>query len=320
MSSRRVARRQGVGEIHSNEDPINDERLNMKSIAGKVAVVTGGASGIGRAVAARFAAAGANVVIADIEQGALDQTVDDFGRAGHAVLGVRCDVSDGDSVQALADLTIAKFGAVHILHNNAGVGIGGPIWTHSTADWEWVLGVNLWGVIHGIRVFVPLMIEQGLPAHVVNTASMAGLISVPNLAAYNVSKHSVVTMSETLARDLAIAGHDIGVSVLCPGLVSTNIFESQRNRPPDLTATADDQVSASLEGMMSRVDKQAHRDASSSFNGMITPDAVANDVFDAIIDERFYILTHPESTHERVRTRMNDIVEDRQPSPLGGPQ
>ncbi len=287
----------------------------MEQLEGRVAVVTGGASGIGRAVATQLAGAGMHVVVADIQQDALDATVANLAEAGRRVIGVRTDVSDGDSVKALADAAVAEFGAVHVVHNNAGVGVGGPIWAHTERDWQWVLGVNLWGVIHGIRVFVPLMLEQGGPAHVVNTASMAGLISVPYLGAYNVSKHGVVTLSETLHRDLRLAGADIGVSVLCPGLVMTNIFESQRNRPE---ALADDDgesggLSALLEGAG---DPPATEDALGSFGQILSPDEVGAAVVDAVRRDRFYILTHPESTEALVRTRCDDIIDARHPSPL----
>lgn len=287
----------------------------MEQLEGRVAVVTGGASGIGRAVATQLAGAGMHVVVADIQQDALDATVANLAEAGRRVIGVRTDVSDGDSVKALADAAVAEFGAVHVVHNNAGVGVGGPIWAHTERDWQWVLGVNLWGVIHGIRVFVPLMLEQGGPAHVVNTASMAGLISVPYLGAYNVSKHGVVTLSETLHRDLRLAGADIGVSVLCPGLVMTNIFESQRNRPE---ALADDDggsggLSALLEGAG---DHSAAADAVDSFGQILSPDEVGAAVVDAVRRDRFYILTHPESTEALVRTRCDDIIDARHPSPL----
>jgi len=286
----------------------------MDQLEGKVAVVTGGGSGIGRAVATQLADAGMHVVVADVQEDALDATVAALVGAGHRAIGVRTDVSDGESVQALADAAIAEFGAVHVVHNNAGVGVGGPIWTHTERDWEWVLGVNLWGVIHGIRVFVPIMLEQGGPAHVVNTASMAGLISVPYLGAYNVSKHGVVTLSETLHRDLRLAGSEIGVSVLCPGLVATNIFESQRNRPADLTddgrATG---LSALLEGAG---DGRATEDAIGSFGQVLSPDEVGAAVVDAVRTDRFYVLTHPDTTRTLVRTRLDDVVEARHPSPL----
>ncbi|QGG94070.1 SDR family NAD(P)-dependent oxidoreductase [Actinomarinicola tropica] len=286
----------------------------MDQLEGKVAVVTGGGSGIGRAVATQLADAGMHVVVADVQEDALDATVAALVGAGHRAIGVRTDVSDGESVQALADAAIAEFGAVHVVHNNAGVGVGGPIWTHTERDWEWVLGVNLWGVIHGIRVFVPIMLEQGGPAHVVNTASMAGLISVPYLGAYNVSKHGVVTLSETLHRDLRLAGSEIGVSVLCPGLVATNIFESQRNRPADLTddgrATG---LSALLEGAG---ESRATEDAIGSFGQVLSPDEVGAVVVDAVRTDRFYVLTHPDTTRTLVRTRLDDVVEARHPSPL----
>jgi NAD(P)-dependent dehydrogenase (short-subunit alcohol dehydrogenase family) len=265
-------------------------------------------------VATQLAGAGMHVVVADIQQDALDATVADLVAAGHRAIGVRTDVSDGDSVDALAEATVAEFGAVHVVHNNAGVGVGGPVWTHTERDWQWVLGVNLWGVIHGIRAFVPRMLAQGGPAHVVNTASMAGLISVPYLGAYNVSKHGVVTLSETLHRDLRLAGADIGVSVLCPGLVMTNIFESQRNRPEEL---ADDAGSSGLSALLDGVgDNSATEDAIGAFGQILSPDEVAAAVVDAVRQDRFYIFTHPESTEALVRTRCDDIVEARHPSPL----
>jgi len=286
----------------------------MEQLEGKIAVVTGGGSGIGRAVATHLAGAGMQVVVADIQQDALDATVADLVARGHRAIGVRTDVSDGASVEALAEATVAEFGAVHLVHNNAGVGVGGPVWTHTERDWQWVLGVNLWGVIHGIRVFVPRMLEQGGPAHVVNTASMAGLISVPYLGAYNVSKHGVVTLSETLHRDLRLAGSDIGVSVLCPGLVMTNIFESQRNRPE---ALADDGDTSGLSALLAGGgDGAATEDALGSFGEILPADDVGAAVLDAVRQDRFYILTHPETTETLVRTRCDDIVEARHPSPL----
>lgn len=285
----------------------------MKNLDGKVAVVTGGASGIGRAVATRFAEAGMRVVLADIQEDALDRTASELAAAGHQVIGVRTDVSVGESVEALAATVMAEFGAVHVLHNNAGVGVGGYLWTHTQRDWEWVLGVNLWGVIHGVRVFVPLMISQGEPAHIVNTASMAGLISVPGLGAYNVSKHGVVTLSETLERDLRIAGAPIGVSVLCPGLVMTNIFESHRNRPGDISDEGQD---PGLLGLTAAADGPARADALESFGTMLTPEQVATAVLEAVVDDHFYILTHPEPARSLVRSRADDIIEARHPSPL----
>lgn len=285
----------------------------MKNLDGKVAVVTGGASGIGRAVATRFAEAGMRVVLADIQEDALIEPRPELAAAGHQVIGVRTDVSVGESVEALAATVMAEFGAVHVLHNNAGVGVGGYLWTHTQRDWEWVLGVNLWGVIHGVRVFVPLMISQGEPAHIVNTASMAGLISVPGLGAYNVSKHGVVTLSETLERDLRIAGAPIGVSVLCPGLVMTNIFESHRNRPGDISDEGQD---PGLLGLTAAADGPARAGALESFGTMLTPEQVATAVLEGVVDDHFYILTHPEPARSLVRSRADDIIEARHPSPL----
>lgn len=285
----------------------------MEKLEGKVAVVTGAGSGIGRAVATHLAEARMRVVVADIEQGAMDATVAQLTGAGHEAIGVQTDVSDGESVQALADAAVARFGAVHLIHNNAGVGVGGPIWAHTESDWRWVLGVNLGGVIHGIRVFVPLMIEQGEPGHVVNTASMAGLISVPHLGAYNVSKHGVVTLSETLHRDLQLQGARIGVSVLCPGLVMTNIFESQRNRPEGLSGETG---AGNLSALIRTAADDATADALGAFGDVLSPDEVGASVLDAVRTDRFYVLTHPEITRVLVRARYDDIVETRSPTAL----
>ena len=202
----------------------------MEELQGKVAVITGGASGIGRAVADRAAGEGMKIVLGDIEEGPLKGAVDDLTSQGAEALGVLTDVSDGASVQALRDKALDRFGAVHLVHNNAGIGLGGPIWEVSEEDWRWILGVNLWGVIHGIATFVPLLIEQG-EGHVVNTASIAGLIAAPFLGPYNATKQAVVAISETLFKDLQAVGAPIGVSVLCPGFVQTRIADSERNRP-----------------------------------------------------------------------------------------
>jgi NAD(P)-dependent dehydrogenase (short-subunit alcohol dehydrogenase family) len=281
----------------------------MQELEGRIAVITGAASGIGYAVATRFAQAGMHVVLADIEEAALEAAASTFTDAGHTVLPVVTDVSDGKSVEALAEQTMSRFGAVHLLHNNAGVGAGGFSWTLTEADWEWVLGVNLWGVVHGVRTFVPIMIDQGEPAHVVNTASMAGLISVPFLAAYNVSKHGVVTLSETLQRELDIVGAPVHVSVLCPGVVQTNIFESQRNRPERLR----EEGAAGFEALLQGGGDTAALEA---FGQFITPEEVAQQVHDAVVADRFYILTHPGPSESLVRARMDDILAGRAPSPL----
>ncbi|MDZ7632562.1 MAG: SDR family NAD(P)-dependent oxidoreductase [Gemmatimonadaceae bacterium] len=200
-------------------------------MSGCVAVITGAGSGFGREFARLGAARAMKLVLADINQEALDATVQEMQDAGVEVIGVRTDVSKAEQVQALADAAMARFGAVHLLFNNAGVGSGGFVWESTDADWQWVMGVNVWSVIHGIRIFTPLMLAHGEPAHIVNTASAAGLISAPNMGIYNVSKHAVVALSETLHQDLTLVGANIGVSVLCPAFVPTGIAQSHRNRP-----------------------------------------------------------------------------------------
>jgi NAD(P)-dependent dehydrogenase (short-subunit alcohol dehydrogenase family) len=280
----------------------------MRELRDKVAVVTGGASGIGRAMVDRFAAAGMKVVVADVEPKALAAAERELAAAGHAVLAVATDVSKPADVDALADRTLARFGKVHVVCNNAGVSVGGPMWEHTLDDWRWVLGVNLWGVIHGVRTFVPIMLRQNEPAHVVNTASLAGLSSNPFLGVYNVTKHGVVTLSETLAQELATVGAPIKVSVLCPGFVQTKIAESSRNRPGDLADGADRARPEAFERMV--------RAAVAA--GMPAAD-VGVLVASAIREERFYILPHPELTATRVRARMQDILEGRTPEPAGPP-
>jgi NAD(P)-dependent dehydrogenase (short-subunit alcohol dehydrogenase family) len=277
----------------------------MKELRGKVAVVTGGASGIGRAVAEAAAAAGMKVVLADIEEAALKEAEAAMGASGAEVLAVVTDVSVRSSVEELRDRTLERFGAVHLIHNNAGVAVGGPMWTVSEADWTWVLGVNLWGVIHGISTFVPVMLEQG-EGHVVNTASLAGLTSPGMLGPYNVTKHGVVTMSETLYRDLEAIGSGVGVSVLCPGFVQTRIAESDRNRP-DWAPAADLPQGVEFQGVVRHL-----------VAGGIEPTDVADKVLYAVRNNRFYILTH-DDTPAMVETRLRDILEDRNPSgaPIG---
>ena len=277
----------------------------MQQLEGKVAVITGGASGIGRAVAEAAAAAGMKIVLADIEEAALKETSAAFEASGADVLSVVTDVSVGASVESLRDEALSRFGAVHLVHNNAGVAVGGPLWMVSEPDWNWVLGVNLWGVIHGIRVFVPLLVEQG-EGHVVNTASLAGLTSPGLLGPYNVTKHSVVTMSETLYRDLAVAGSSVGVSVLCPGFVRTGIADSDRNRP-DWAPAPPAPDTLEFQGVVSNLVAAG-----------IEPADVAAQVIDAVRSNRFYIITHPD-TFAMVETRLRDILAERSPSdaPIG---
>jgi NAD(P)-dependent dehydrogenase (short-subunit alcohol dehydrogenase family) len=275
----------------------------MKEFREKVAVVTGAASGIGRALAQRFARAGMKVVLADVEAAPLDAAAREIEASGAPALAVRTDVSKAADVERLAQAALAKFGAVHVVCNNAGVGFGAPTWMYTIADWEWVLGVNLWGVIHGVRVFTPILLSQGGEGHIVNTASMAGMVSGPGMAAYNVSKFGVVTLSETLHHELALFGSPVRVSVLCPAFVSTNIADAARNRPAELSDTAPKMPGADE---MEQLGRQLIAAGS-------PPSMVADVVFEAIRDERFYIFPHPD-WKEFIRARMEDILADRAPS------
>ena len=270
----------------------------MDYFEGKVAVVTGAASGIGRAMADRWAGLGMRLALADIEVEPLEAAADELRAGGADVITVPTDVSDGDEVDAFAAATVEEYGTVHIVCNNAGVGGGGPMWTLTTADWAWVLGVNLWGVIHGIRAFVPHLVEQG-EGHVINTASVAGLSSPPMMGPYNASKHAVVTISETLRSELAmIADGDFGVTVVCPGWVRTRIAESERNRPEALRNPATD---------------DERPDAASALAGILDqgmdPADLAADIEAAVRDDRLYVLTGDEWT-PLVRERMELFVAE----------
>jgi len=282
----------------------------MKDLAGRVAVVTGGASGIGRGMAEAFLERGMKVVLADVEAEPLAATVAELSDRGE-VIGVECDVSDADSVARLRDEALARFGKVHVLCNNAGVagGNGGATWEASQSDWEWVMGVNLMGVIYGIRHFVPVMIEQGEPAHVVNTASMAGLVH--GMGIYGVTKHAVVALSESMFNELRGAGHPIGVSVLCPGWVKTRILESERNRP-ESPRPAPGPQRPEVEMMREIVGKLIEQ-------GM-DPLEVGRLVADSIETERFYVLPHKEWMNV-VENRMRRILDGEDPigvQPEGG--
>jgi NAD(P)-dependent dehydrogenase (short-subunit alcohol dehydrogenase family) len=277
----------------------------MKDFNGKTAVVTGAASGIGRALAERFAGAGMRVVLADVEEKPLREAEESMLERGIEAVAVQTDVRKLDAVEELQRRAVDAFGKVHVLCNNAGVGTGGPLWETSDADWQWVLGVNLWGVIHGVRTFVPSMIAHGEEGHVVNTASMAGLLAGPFMGPYNVSKFGVVALSETLFHDLKLAGAKIGVSVLCPGFVNTNIGESYRNRPADLPAR--EATPSSPEEI------EAFRQMLAS--GMAPAD-LAEKVFEAVSTQKFYILTHPEFA-TAVVDRANVIAEGKDPGSPG---
>jgi NAD(P)-dependent dehydrogenase (short-subunit alcohol dehydrogenase family) len=278
----------------------------MKEFKDKVAVITGAASGIGRALADRGVQEGMKVVLADVEVETLMKTEASMKASGATVLAVRTDVSQARDVEALAHKTLEVFGAVHLLCNNAGVATEAAIWESTLAEWEWVMGVNLWSVIHGVHIFVPIMLAQDTECHIVNTASMAGLISGPGLGAYKVTKHAVVTLSETLYHELAERGAKVKVSVLCPGIVNTRILDSARNRPGHLPTTE-------LLGPASGARWEALRQLVPA--GM-PPGQVADAVFEALRKDQFYILTHPEGK-ESIRTRMEDILQERSPTPPG---
>ena len=274
----------------------------------KTAVLTGAGSGFGLECARIGAKLGMHLVLADVQQDALDRAVAEMQAAGAQVLGMRVDVSKADQVEALGAATLARFGAPHLVFNNAGVGSGGLIWENSLQDWEWVIGVNLMGVAHGIRVFTPMMLaaaekDAAFQGHIVNTASMAGLLNAPNMGIYNVSKHAVVSMSETLYQDLALVTDQISASVLCPFFVPTGISESHRNRPEGTQASRPTR---------SQLISQAMSDKAVS-SGKVSAAEVAQKVFDAVAANQFYIYSHPKSIGS-VQVRMEDILLSRNPT------
>jgi NAD(P)-dependent dehydrogenase (short-subunit alcohol dehydrogenase family) len=274
----------------------------------KTAVLTGAGSGFGLECARIGAKLGMHLVLADVQQDALDRTVAEMETTGAQVLAMRVDVSKADQVEALGAATLARFGAPHFVFNNAGVGSGGLIWENSLQDWEWVIGVNLMGVAHGIRVFTPMMLaaaekDANFHGHIVNTASMAGLLNAPNMGIYNVSKHAVVSMSETLYQDLALVTDQISASVLCPFFVPTGISASHRNRPEGMQNTRPTR---------SQMISQAMSDKAVS-SGKVTAAEVAQKVFDAVAANQFYIYSHPKSIGS-VQVRMEDILLSRNPT------
>jgi NAD(P)-dependent dehydrogenase (short-subunit alcohol dehydrogenase family) len=274
----------------------------------KTAVLTGAGSGFGLECARIGAKLGMHLVLADVQQDALDRAVAEMQAAGAQVLGMRVDVSKAEQVEALGAATLARFGAPHLVFNNAGVGSGGLIWENSVQDWEWVIGVNLMGVAHGIRVFTPMMLaaaekDAAFQGHIVNTASMAGLLNAPNMGIYNVSKHAVVSMSETLYQDLALVTDQISASVLCPFFVPTGISESHRNRPEGTQAARPTR---------SQLISQAMSDKAVS-SGKVSAAEVAQKVFDAVSANQFYIYSHPKSIAS-VQVRMEDVLLSRNPT------
>ena len=275
----------------------------INDFKGKTAVLTGAGSGFGLECARIGARLGMNLVLVDVQQDALDRAEAELRAAGAQVLAQRVDVSSSEAMEALAQAAFNRFGAPNFVFNNAGVGAGGLLWESSVKDWEWVLGVNLWGVIHGVRLFTPMMLEAARqdPAwqgHIVNTASMAGLLTPPNMGIYNVSKHAVVSLTETLYQDLRLVTDQVGASVLCPYFVPTGISQSQRNRPGELAAG---------QPTRSQLIGQAMSDKAVG-SGKVTAAAVAQKVFDAIAADQFYIFSHPKALGN-VQSRMESIVQ-----------
>ncbi|HRI89536.1 MAG TPA: SDR family NAD(P)-dependent oxidoreductase [Candidatus Hydrogenedentes bacterium] len=276
----------------------------MESFEGKVAVVTGAASGIGLAMAQRFAADGMKLVLSDIEEAALINVANTLRADGASVLAVRTDVSKADEVSALANAAASEFGKVHVVCNNAGVGHMCMLHEATTRDWEWVIGVNLWGVVYGVQTFLPLLMEHGEEAHIVNTASIAGIISGPGLGIYGVTKHAVVVLSETLYHEMKLLQTKVGVSVLCPGWVNTRICDSHRNRPGELVNDGEEMspTAQMIDFQMRKVVADGH-----------TPESIAQRVSDAMRTDQFYILTHDEMM-PAVQKRMNAIINRTAPT------
>ena len=269
----------------------------------RTAVITGAASGIGFALAKRAAREGMNLVLADIDQARLTSAAAELGLPAGKVLTLAGDLSEEATVIRIADAAFARFGAVHLLCNNAGVALTRLVREMNTADWEWVLGANLWSVIFGVQHFLPRLLAQSEPSHIVNTASVAGLLSPPAAAAYNVSKHGVVTLSETLYHELRAEDAKVGVSVLCPAWVKTGINQAQRNRPARYgTASAAGEFSAAQERQI----------AKALDSGRLDADDIADAVFAAVAEGRFYVIPH-QRISEVVRRRFDDILAARNP-------
>lgn len=280
----------------------------MHSFAEKTAVITGAGSGLGREFALLGAKLGMRLVLADVQQDALKQTEANVIALGAQALSQVCDVRHGDQVEALAQAALERFGAIHLVFNNAGVGAGGLIWESTQQDWEWVLGVNVWGVVHGVRVFTPIMLasERADPTfqgHIVNTASMAGLLTPPAMGIYNVSKHAVVALTETLYHDLSLIDSRLGVSVLCPYFVPTGISHSESVRPSDAKPSAAPTRSQQVSQLMLEKAVSA---------GKVSAAEVAQITFDAIQARQFYIYSHPQALGN-VERRMQDILHAQNP-------
>jgi NAD(P)-dependent dehydrogenase (short-subunit alcohol dehydrogenase family) len=285
----------------------------ITNFKGKTAVLTGAASGFGLECARIGARLGMNLVLVDVQQDALDQAAAELHTTGVQVLARKVDVSSAEQMEALAEAVQQRFGAPHLVFNNAGVGAGGLVWENSVKDWEWVLGVNVWGVVHGVRLFTPMMLEAASKdptwqGHIVNTASMAGLLAPPNMGIYNVSKHAVVSLSETLYQDLSLVTDQVSASVLCPFFVATGISQSQRNRPGELPASKP--TKSQLVGQAMSVKAVS--------SGKVKAADVAQKVFDAVAANQFYIYSHPQAIGS-VQTRLEDILLARNPTdPFAG--
>jgi NAD(P)-dependent dehydrogenase (short-subunit alcohol dehydrogenase family) len=279
----------------------------ISDFKGKTAVITGAGSGFGLASARIGASLGMQLVLIDVQQDTLDAANAELQAAGAQTLVFRLDVSNAAQMEAMADSVKSRWGAPHLVFNNAGVGSGGLIWENTTQDWDWVLGVNLMGVVHGVRLFTPMMLEAAAQdaawqGHIVNTASMAGLLNPPNMGVYNVSKHAVVALSETLYQDLRLVTGQIGASVLCPYFVDTGISQSFRNRPAD------------MDGNPTRSQKVQHAMISKAVaSGKVSAGEVAQLVFDAVARNQFYIYSHPKAIGA-VQTRLEDILQARNPT------
>jgi NAD(P)-dependent dehydrogenase (short-subunit alcohol dehydrogenase family) len=276
----------------------------MDTFSGKTAVITGAASGIGFAMAERFASEGMRVVLADIEEAALDSAVERIVATGAEAIGVVTDVAKADDVAALADRARTEFGGIHVACNNAGVFAGGLLWEESLADYQWLMDVNVWGVIHGIRTFIPIMLEQDTECHLVNTASMAGLTAMPFAGIYHMTKHAVLGLSESLFHELAVSSDKVKVSVLCPEVIKTGIGTGERNRPAEYSKAGDVVETDARQLVMDAINE--------SIEGGIDPSVMADRVVNAIRSDTFYILAE-DGWRDTAYQRMDDIREGRNP-------
>lgn len=277
----------------------------MKEFKNKVAVITGAANGIGFGIAERCAQEGMHVVLAGINLDNLLKAEAKLKETGARLLCVRTDVSKREEMEALAQQTLNTFGAVHLLVNNAGVGAGTSPWESTWEDWEWVINVNLWGVLHGVKIFTPIMLAQDIEAHMVNVASVAGILSSHPSSPYTVTKHAVVALTESLYYSLAERNSKLKVSVLCPGWVKTSILKSGRNRPEEFKQTR---------GSLRREDLEAYRRMEAALEAGMSVEELADNLFQAIREEQFYVLSHPEHMAE-IRERMENILQQKNPTP-----